>query len=695
VVPVKRAKYLHNNHAIYFLNSHTFRATTSSGATETIILGTTVNSTGANFASTQYQYNNVNELVSVGSAGMTQFQGTTNKAVVSASVVTNAMSIQQSPPNQTTYGVPTYSSATETITFNAPNNGNVSAVLGGTVNAGDVLSIIVYNASLSSGQEQVSYTVQSGDTFNSIATAFASAVNADTNITALGMNATSSSATFSIAQPTTTYSASNSSGATESIYLGNNNTGNVVAEVDGTTTPGDAVTLTTNNPILSGGQESVTYTVLSGDTNITVAAGVAALINADTNLSGIGITATTNAPAVMCWSEEFSANQLTPGWNQTTMSATDASSNTAAAQYGLYLQSPNVATSTYDLNGNMTSDGTNSYQWDAENRLIQINYPGTGNNSQFTYDGLGHCVEIVETSGGSATGTNQFVWCDDERCEARNASGTITAQYFSQGETIGGTNYYYTKEHLGSIREMTNSSGSIVYQQLFDPFGQPIVLASTIAPDFGFAGYYVHQPSGLSLTLTRAYSSRLGRWINRDLIGEMDGGANIYAYVENNPVLYADPLGEQGIAVGFFGVGGILGALALYYWNWWHYWRKHCMSASNGSSSGSGGSGGSGSNDGGNTGNNTPGGPGNNNPGNPGNNAPGNGQPGEVPGSGPKRNPPTWQPPPDTLVPWPGVARPPVYEGPPRGITPGIIPPGKVPPTRPIPPGLVPPINNN
>jgi hypothetical protein len=30
----------------------------------------------------------------------------------------------------------------------------------------------------------------------------------------------------------------------------------------------------------------------------------------------------------------------------------------------------------YDLNGNMTSDGSNSYAWDADNKLIKITYPG-------------------------------------------------------------------------------------------------------------------------------------------------------------------------------------------------------------------------------------------------------------------------------------------------------------------------------
>ena len=99
----------------------------------------------------------------------------------------------------------------------------------------------------------------------------------------------------------------------------------------------------------------------------------------------------------------------------------------------------------------------------------------------------------------------------------------------------------------GSVREMTDSSGNIVYQQSFDPYGNAVKLqGSGPVPDFGFDGYYVHQRSGLNLTLTRPYSPVLGRFLNRDPIGE-SGGVNLYAYVDNNPISNVDPLGLKGV----------------------------------------------------------------------------------------------------------------------------------------------------
>lgn len=101
----------------------------------------------------------------------------------------------------------------------------------------------------------------------------------------------------------------------------------------------------------------------------------------------------------------------------------------------------------------------------------------------------------------------------------------------------------YTKDYLGSIREMTDSSGNIVSQYSYDPYGRQTKVGGT-GPDadFGFEGYYVHQRSGLNLTLMRAYSPKLGRFLNHDPIEEA-GGVNLYAYAGNDPINRFDPTG--------------------------------------------------------------------------------------------------------------------------------------------------------
>ena len=93
---------------------------------------------------------------------------------------------------------------------------------------------------------------------------------------------------------------------------------------------------------------------------------------------------------------------------------------------------------------------------------------------------------------------------------------------------------------------MTDSSGNVVSQYGYDPYGRQTKISGT-GPDadFGYAGMYVHQRSGLNLTPHRAYNPAIGKFISRDPIEET-GGINLYAYVENNPIQYADPSGLDG-----------------------------------------------------------------------------------------------------------------------------------------------------
>ena len=192
-------------------------------------------------------------------------------------------------------------------------------------------------------------------------------------------------------------------------------------------------------------------------------------------------------------------------------------------------------TLTYDANGSLINDGSSrTFEWDGANRLVTINYTGTNNRTEFSYDGLNRLVKIVEKTRSRITSTRKFVWCGMEKCEFRDASDAVTLFVYPQGQFSGKTPYFYTRDHLGSIREMRSGSGkgAIVARFDYDPFGRSTSMISNTLPDFNFTGLYRHSTSNLDLAVYRAYDPDLGRWLSRDPIGE-SGGVNLYSYVNN------------------------------------------------------------------------------------------------------------------------------------------------------------------
>jgi RHS repeat-associated protein len=162
-------------------------------------------------------------------------------------------------------------------------------------------------------------------------------------------------------------------------------------------------------------------------------------------------------------------------------------------------------------------------------------------------------VRVTLRPAGAAVSVKTFVWRGNRILEERDGTGaTVTKRFFNEGEQrIGGSdagNYYYSRDHLGSIREVTDSSGRVKTVYDYDPYGKRVVLTGTMTVDFGYTGHYFHAPSGLNLTRYRAYNPELGRWISRDPLkdAEMTEGPNLYEYAGNNPINVIDPDGRGG-----------------------------------------------------------------------------------------------------------------------------------------------------
>jgi RHS repeat-associated protein len=203
----------------------------------------------------------------------------------------------------------------------------------------------------------------------------------------------------------------------------------------------------------------------------------------------------------------------------------------------------------YDANGNLLSgDGVKTYKWDAENRLVEIDYVGSTAKSQFSYDGLGHRTVDVETSSTGVVNTNRYLWCGGSICQTRNGSDQVLRRDLDEGEYAlsGGQKLVYMPDQLGSVRDVLSATtGSLVDANDFAPYGLPTQSYGSTLVDYEYAGLIRHSASGLNLASFRAYDGITGRFVNRDPIAEM-GGPNPYTYTNASPVAHTDALGLTG-----------------------------------------------------------------------------------------------------------------------------------------------------
>ena len=151
---------------------------------------------------------------------------------------------------------------------------------------------------------------------------------------------------------------------------------------------------------------------------------------------------------------------VTSGTTTVAITARDASGNVATKEWEVDVAGQGT-TFTYDANGNLTADGTRTFEWDARNQLVAVDI-GT-HRSEFTYDGLLRRVMMVERENGVVQTDTRVVWCEKSICEERNADGTtVLRRPFMRGEQVGGASQFFESDHLGSVTEVTNWAAALL-----------------------------------------------------------------------------------------------------------------------------------------------------------------------------------------------------------------------------------------
>jgi RHS repeat-associated protein len=203
-----------------------------------------------------------------------------------------------------------------------------------------------------------------------------------------------------------------------------------------------------------------------------------------------------------------------------------------------------AGTFTYDAAGNLTSDPTNSsYTYNAEGELT------SAAGVTYTYDGDGDRVQ-------KSNGKLYWFGLGTDPLSESDASGNLTNEYiFLSGARIAmlqlssSTVNYYIADHLGSSRIVTNSSGTVLDDSDFYPFGGERPYLSSSGNNYKFTGKERDTESGLDDFAARFYTSNYGRFLSPDdskYVKSADPQTwNLYGYVANNPINSVDPTGHS------------------------------------------------------------------------------------------------------------------------------------------------------
>jgi RHS repeat-associated protein len=242
----------------------------------------------------------------------------------------------------------------------------------------------------------------------------------------------------------------------------------------------------------------------------------------------------------------FSGTASVPsGTSQVVVQATDPSGNVRTNTYEVS-QSGSAIAFDYDANGNTTSDGVKTFEWDAENRLLAVKQGGN-TLSSFTYDGTGR-----RATKTVAVATTIYVYDGAHFLEERPSAGSLKRYVYGSGidrplaQSASGEVSYFIADHLGSIVRTTDASSAPTLTREYDPWGNPLQGSTTSG--YAFTGREWDSEAGVYYYRARYYDPRLARFASVDPIG-FAGGNNSYAYVLNHPSGHTDSSGLQVDAV--------------------------------------------------------------------------------------------------------------------------------------------------
>jgi RHS repeat-associated protein len=232
----------------------------------------------------------------------------------------------------------------------------------------------------------------------------------------------------------------------------------------------------------------------------------------------------------------------------------------------------------YDAADNAISipaaDGDEAYTWDVYKHPLTAAKGSSG--ASFVYDGLGR--RILEHD---ASGVHFLLW-DGARLAARGDSRTDASQWTLE---VGGADiddhvasvsalghgpvHFYHQTVDGSVIGMSDASG-LLEGYTYSAYGELSIYApdgsartdSVLGARFLYHGQLYDPWTKTYSMRAREYRPAWGRFLSTDPIG-LDGGLNLYAFVNGSPLHMRDPMGTDARAMSNLGLDPSLGTPGL------------------------------------------------------------------------------------------------------------------------------------
>jgi RHS repeat-associated protein len=205
----------------------------------------------------------------------------------------------------------------------------------------------------------------------------------------------------------------------------------------------------------------------------------------------------------------------------------------------------------YDANGNLVERrgpaGATRYEYDADDRLVKVVLPDK-EAVTFGYAPTGERIWRRDKNGRTwfvTDGRNVVAELDESlqmRASYVHAPGIDRPIVMA----LDGRPYYYHADALGTIASLTDMQGRTAARYEVDAFGNITAADNALKNPFVFTAREYERDLGIYYYRARYYDPTVGRFLAKDPdVGSLSDPLtlNLYAYVNNSPTRYRDPLG--------------------------------------------------------------------------------------------------------------------------------------------------------